>query len=919
MIQKKTAIRQYEELKTELEICQIGGLFLALYEDEKIPDLIISRLQEELPDFFHFRLHMTDEKILFPLFFSQSFEQLGSHSNIFHVFDIEALSEKSPENFIQSLQHGREGFKSMPYSIVFWIYPQFVKKLFHAAPDFHHWIFSTYDFTDYRKKQEYMYQGLLSFIIMKISHAPIDFHRKKQKIFLRNTDKYLKKLIWQYENWQKLKDKGTSLLLEVIERTNLHDYYVRTLCTDQNGKERPLDDLLDEFIADSEHSFMTLLGDFGTGKSSFSLHYFIIHAKRYLKDRTQRIPLFISLKDYPKKLNLQTFIRNEFSEKFGLSFSSAVFQSLVLQGRFLLFIDGFDEMLSMSDKEETVENFKELTRLSFENLQFMTLSQKAQKNKIFMTCRTHYFFTETQEKDILKADYTVLYRNYATKSQYQVTRINIKEFDHEQIKEYILKSTKNEATANGFIKIINDTYNLSELSTRPLLLDMIVKTMPALRDKQLINAADLYRAYTDDWIKKDDWRSQMMAQGKRRFMWELALKMYQKGGDFSLHYSKLDKPDKAFFKSEQIKEQDGDYFIYEATTCSFLNRDPKGNYRFIHKSFMEYFFAEYFLDCIMKHKPRPKEYSDTNDEVKFFLKMLFVLSKDRLNGLNLSDYDLTGIDLGKANLEETNLRCTNLKKANLKGANFKDTNCYGTLLEGALLDWEYSVTNTLGMRFVYIPPGEFSMGIPEKERNIFDNGSQYTVKLTRGFYMQTTPVTQKQWKELMKYNPSFFKDYGDECPVESVSWHDTQEFIKKLNTFEGKNLYRLPTEIEWEYSCRAGSDWTYYFGDDSEKLVEYAWFDKNSNNRTHQVAQLQPNDWGLYDMYGNVWEWCQDCYRTDPTSDVTDTTDTDIKSDRVSRGGSSYVDNRICQSAYRNCEDPRHRGKNTGFRLVLLL
>ncbi|MCP4109159.1 MAG: SUMF1/EgtB/PvdO family nonheme iron enzyme, partial [Desulfobacteraceae bacterium] len=520
---------------------------------------------------------------------------------------------------------------------------------------------------------------------------------------------------------------------------------------------------------------------------------------------------------------------------------------------------------------------------------------------------------------ILKADYTVLYRNYATKSQYQVTRINIKEFDQEQIKAYILKNTENEAVANEFIKIINDTYNLSELSTRPLLLDMIVKTLPTLMDKQRINAADLYRAYTDDWIERDDWRSQMTAQGKRRFMWEMALKMYQKSGDFSLHYSELDKPDKAFFKSKQIEDQDGDCFIYEATTCSFLNRDSKGNYKFIHRSFMEYFLAEYFIDCTIKHKTRPTELFKTNDEVKFFLKMMFILiSKDRLNGLDLSDYVLTDIDLEKANFEGTNLKRTNLKRTNLKGAKFKDTNCYGTLLEGAQLDWEYSVTNSLGMKFVYIPPGEFIMGSPEKEKYRKDDETQHTVKLTKGFYMQTTPVTQKQWKAMMGDNPSHFKNQGDECPVESVSWYDTQDFIEKLNALEGANLYRLPTEAEWEYACRAGSDWAYCFGNNSEKLAEYAWFNENSNRHTHPVAQLQANLWGIYDMHGNVWEWCQDWYGNYTPSAVTDPEGHSKGLSRVLRGGSWDDAAGFCRSAFRDKFGHGFRYGHDGFRLVLL-
>ena len=141
-----------------------------------------------------------------------------------------------------------------------------------------------------------------------------------------------------------------------------------------------------------------------------------------------------------------------------------------------------------------------------------------------MTCRTHYFFTEDQEKDILTRDYPGLYRNYVTKSRYQITRVYVQEFNDEQIEKYISKNTKDEASIQEILNIINDTYNLKELANRPLLLEMIIKTLPGLKDKQEINAADLYQAYTSDWIERDDWRSQMTPQGKRNFMWELGLK-----------------------------------------------------------------------------------------------------------------------------------------------------------------------------------------------------------------------------------------------------------------------------------------------------------------------------------------------------------------------------------------------------------
>ncbi|MDM8569599.1 hypothetical protein QUF50_08845 [Thiotrichales bacterium HSG1] len=497
--------RQYQELKTELEICQIGGLFLALYEDEHVSKFVMECLQQDMPNYFQFELKMTDKKVWFPIFFGESFEQIGKNSDIYHAIGIEQLSRQ--QDFLQYLQYGRERFKALPYSIIFWVTPDFVKQLFHEAPDFHHWVFGTYDFTQ---------------VIPSQNNIP-------QQDFLISIDQYLEKLIWQYENWQQVKDSDEEFLLEVMGRANLHDYYVNLYCTDKNDKTLLLDTLLDEFLANKQQSFMTLLGDFGTGKSSFSMHDFIIQAKLYLMDKSQRIPLFISLKDYPGKLNIETFIVNEFYDRFGLPVSLVDFQNLALQGKFLFFIDGFDEMASMSSQQETIENFKELTKLSFENLQFMTLAEDESKtNKVFMTCRTHYFFTNEQEQDILCADKTILYRNYATKKHYQVTRINLKKLNQEQIGEYVLKSVGDKDTADQLLNIIKDTYNLEELSSRPLLLDMIVKTVPELKDKKQINAADLYREYTNIWIERDDWRSQMTPEGKRKFMWELAIKMYQK-------------------------------------------------------------------------------------------------------------------------------------------------------------------------------------------------------------------------------------------------------------------------------------------------------------------------------------------------------------------------------------------------------
>jgi len=263
-------------------------------------------------------------------------------------------------------------------------------------------------------------------------------------------------------------------------------------------------------------------------------------------------------------------------------------------------------------------------------------------------------------------------------------------------------------------------------------------------------------------------------------------------------------------------------------------------------------------------------------------------------------------------------------------------------------------TNSIGMTFVYIPPGTFMMGSPPDEPIRMGFETQHQVTLTNGYYLQTTEVTQGQWKIIMGNNPSYFKNCGDDCPVEQVSWNDTQDFIQKLNQKEGY-AYRLPTEAEWEYAARAGTTTALYNGPieilgyrNAPALDPIAWYSGNScvnysggcncshwrqkqyncsNCGTHPVAQKKANVWGLYDMSGNVFEWCQDRYVFDlTTADVIDPTGPATGeiytsggpvtgSYRVIRGGSLGSDARFCRSASRYCSAPVQGVQDLGFRL----
>jgi len=228
-----------------------------------------------------------------------------------------------------------------------------------------------------------------------------------------------------------------------------------------------------------------------------------------------------------------------------------------------------------------------------------------------------------------------------------------------------------------------------------------------------------------------------------------------------------------------------------------------------------------------------------------------------------------------------------------------------------------TITNTIGMEFVLIPAGTFTMGSPDSDQDANDNEKPaHQVTISQPFYLGKYEVTEAQWKAVMDENPSKFK--GANHPVERVSWNDTQQFIQKLNEREGSRFYRLPTEAEWEYACRADTATIYSFGDDPAQLDDYAWYNANSGGKTHPVGKKKPNPWGLYDMHGNVWEWVQDLYVDDyyqysPTSDPQGPTRGES---RVLRGGSWIGHGQYARSAYRDRNVPGGRDVINGFRLA---
>jgi formylglycine-generating enzyme required for sulfatase activity len=223
--------------------------------------------------------------------------------------------------------------------------------------------------------------------------------------------------------------------------------------------------------------------------------------------------------------------------------------------------------------------------------------------------------------------------------------------------------------------------------------------------------------------------------------------------------------------------------------------------------------------------------------------------------------------------------------------------------------------NGVTFSMVKVDGGTFRMGATEEQGSDADSDEEPVRKvILSSYYIGVTEVTQALWQAVMGNNPSYYK--GDNRPVESVSWNDCQKFIKKLNSLTGRT-FRLPTEAEWEYAARGGNRSKGYKYSGSNKLSEVAWYTDNSRATTHQVAGKIPNELGLYDMSGNIWEWCNDRFGSYSSTPQTDPKGSTNGSFRVNRGGGWSYGARHCRVSNRDYYTPDASRDNLGLRLCL--
>jgi formylglycine-generating enzyme required for sulfatase activity len=229
--------------------------------------------------------------------------------------------------------------------------------------------------------------------------------------------------------------------------------------------------------------------------------------------------------------------------------------------------------------------------------------------------------------------------------------------------------------------------------------------------------------------------------------------------------------------------------------------------------------------------------------------------------------------------------------------------------------------NSVGMLMVAIPPGIFLMGSSRNEDRREEDEVQHEVQISRGFHMGATEVTQAQWQKVMGTNPASYQ--ADTSPVNLVAWNDAQQFCARLSELDGRS-YRLPTEAEWEYACRAGTSTPFHYGwsihtDQANYRGDVGYgggAPGMDRRRTHPVGQFPPNDWGLHDMHGNVFEWCSDWYAAYPNGPVTDPKGPAAGTARVFRGGSFYNLPHLVRAAFRGLSSPSYSSRLVGLRVV---
>lgn len=361
-----------------------------------------------------------------------------------------------------------------------------------------------------------------------------------------------------------------------FENSELSKYYIDLRCQDEKGQTcEPLENFINTWLSDKGRNHISILGDYGTGKTSFCLKFAYECAKKYKKNPlNNRIPITIPLHNYVKFGNIRQLITDLLINEYGIQINNyCAFERLLHNGKFLLILDGFDEMANKVEKNTILENFKELKKLAVPN------------SKTILTCRTHYFKTEKEIDELLELkEEPLLASEIRKKKGFEI--IYLCRLEECQIEGYLKLHFHD--NWNQYLAQIQHIYNLKELAKTPIFLDLVIKTLPKLKKikDEVITSTRLYEIYTNFWIEREDEKSLITQADKTLFMEELAFQLYI-NKRFSIHFDELSDTIRKYFSNIPLEHLD-----YDIRNCSFLNCDKQGYYQFSHRSFMEFFVAK---------------------------------------------------------------------------------------------------------------------------------------------------------------------------------------------------------------------------------------------------------------------------------------------------------------------------------------
>ena len=593
-------------------------------------------------------------------------------------------------------------------------------------------------------------------------------------------------------------------LVDDYQGSELAGYYVDLGCVrysyDERGqvvgedRYKPMDGYVDTWLHETrtERNHISILGDYGTGKTSFCRQYAARQGRRWLADPAhERISILINLRDYTRTLRLESLITDALVNQYGIQ--GATFEAFArynADGKLLLLFDGFDEMARRTGQRTAVENFWELAQAVVPG------------SKVLLTCRTPYFRTHREAEALLHGQVEAGQTSevWETLEVSSEDYIDLRDRPNFEI-VYLEPFTDDDVQAvlrarfpdswKAYWERIQRIYNLPDLARRPVLLDMIAQTLPELQEGQTLNAARLYQVCTGLWLERDaaKGRTLLTPAGRRLFAEELAMEMLHTG-ELAIHYSRIPARVKAHFRLEKAEEID--HFEADVRTCNFLSRDAAGHYAFAHKSFMEFLAASRLHRRMLEERATADGPVPINEEVRLFLNDLFALEPKMEPG---PPYEPP---------------------------------------EGC----------------VWVPPGEFILGgeyglplqVVRLEKGFFAARTPVTNAQYARFVAETGRALPEHWRG--RPSPTELADH----PVVNVSWHDAVAYAEWAGA-------RLPTEQEWEKAARGYDGREYPWGAWAEGRCNAAEAGIGETSPVGRFSPDGDSPYGLQDAAGNVWEW----------------------------------------------------------------